>query len=365
MTAAIVVEALPAAYGDCLWVECRRDDARAWRMVIDGGPPEAAAALARRVDALPAGEREIDVVVVTHIDSDHIGGVLPLLERTDVTFHDVWFNGLPQLPADERVQTRSVAEGEDLVRLLTGGTGSAPLPWNRVVEGRALATPGDRTFREFPLPEGPRVTLLSPTPRRLLALRGAWEGALARARRGEPEEDEIPGPIEPLDDLPALAATKTANDTSKPNGSSIAFLLQHRGASCLFGADAFTTVLGGALSALADARGGHPIEVDAVKVPHHGSRKNVSAEALALVPAEHYLISTNGERFGHPDDVALARVVTTARRESTVWFNYPPTTRTERWAAPALTTEYAYSTRFGDGLEPLRIELPERFDVDG
>jgi Metallo-beta-lactamase superfamily len=362
MTPAIVVEGLPAAYGDCLWVECNRERARPWRMVIDGGPPEAASALARRVDELPAGEREIDVVVVTHIDSDHIGGMLPLLERTDVTFHDVWFNGLPQLPVDERGETRSVAEGEDLIQLLTGGTRAAPLPWNRVVDGQALATPGDRTFRELALPKEPRVTLLSPTPKRLIALQRAWEAALARARRGESEEDEIPAPVEPLDDLTALAATKTANDTSKPNGSSIAFLLEHCGASCLFGADAFPTVLGGALWALANARGGRPIEVDAVKVPHHGSQKNVSAKALALVPAKHYLISTNGERFGHPDDVALARVVTTAPRGSTLWFNYAPTTRTERWADPALTAEYAYTTRFGDGLEPVRIELTEGVD---
>ena len=142
METAIVVEALPAAYGDCLWIECARDGARPWRMVVDGGPPEAAAVLAGRVDTLPAAEREIDVVVVvTHIDSDHIGGLLPLLERTDVTFGDVWFNALPQLPEDERLQTRSVDEGQDLVRLLTGVTRTGALPWNRVVDGRAISTP--------------------------------------------------------------------------------------------------------------------------------------------------------------------------------------------------------------------------------
>ncbi len=356
----MVVEVLPAAYGDCLWIECLRDGARPWRMIVDGGPPEAAAALTSRVDALPAGEREIDVVVITHIDSDHIGGVLPLLERSDVTFGDVWFNGLPQLPEDEGLQTRSVAEGEDLVQLLTGATRAGALPWNRVVDGNAIVTPDDRTVRELTPPGGPRITLLSPTPKRLRALRRKWEAELARVQRGESEETELAMPAEPLDDLAALAGTKTANDTSVPNGSSIAFLLEHRGASCLFGADAFPSVLGGALWALVNARGGTPIEVDAVKVPHHGSQKNVSANALALVPAKHYVISTSGERFGHPDDIALARVVTSAPRGSMVWFNYAPTPRTERWADPALATEHGYTTRFGDGIEPVRVELPAR-----
>lgn len=360
MAKAIVVEVLPAAYGDCLWIECWRDGARPWRMVVDGGPPEAAAALASRVDALPASEREIDVVVVTHIDSDHIGGVLPLLERSDVTFGDVWFNGLPQLPEDEGVQTRSVAEGEDLVQLVTGATRAGALPWNRIVGGDAIVTPDDRTFCELAPPGGPRITLLSPTRKRLRALRGKWEAELARVRSRESEETEPPTPAEPLDDLAALAGTKTANDTSVPNGSSIAFLLEHRGASCLFGADAFPSVLGGALRALVKARGGIPIEVDAVKVPHHGSQKNVSAKSLALVRAKHYLISTSGERFGHPDDIALARVVTSAQPGSTVWFNYAPTPRTERWADRALTTEHGYTTRFGDGTKPVRVELPAR-----
>jgi hypothetical protein len=256
-------------------------------MVIDGGPPEAAEVLATRVDALPAPERAIDVVVVTHIDSDHIGGLLPLLERSDVRFGDVWFNALPQLPDDERRLTRSVAQGEDLVHLLTGAARADPLPWNRVVAGRALVTGGDQTFRELVPPGGPRVTLLSPTAKRLVALRRAWEASLARMQRGESEELEPPVPVEPLDDLAALSETKTVNDSSVPNGSSIAFLLEYRGASCLFGADAFPTVLGGALWALANARRGRAIEVDAVKLPHHGSRKNVTAKTLALVPAEH------------------------------------------------------------------------------
>jgi beta-lactamase superfamily II metal-dependent hydrolase len=360
MATAIALEALPAAYGDCLWVECLREHGRPWRMVIDGGPPETAAVLAARVESLPAAECAIDLVVVTHIDSDHIGGLLPLLERSDITIGDVWFNALPQLPDEERRLTRSVAQGEDLVKLLTGITRADPLPWNRVVDGEAIVTQGDRAFCELVPTGGPRITLLSPTPKRLIALRRAWEATLVRLKRGESEELEPPAPAEPLDDLATLAATKTANDTSVPNGSSIAFLLEHRGASCLFGADAFPTVLGGALWALANARGGKPINVDAIKVPHHGSQKNVVAKVFELVPAGHYIVSTNGDRFGHPDDVAVARVVTAAPSGSTIWFNYGPTARTERWADSELTTQYEYATQFAETGSGIRVELRER-----
>lgn len=357
MAVAITLELLAAGYGDAIWVECARCG-RPWRMLIDGGPPEVASAVAARVDALPADERIIDVVVVSHIDSDHIGGILPLLERSDVSVGDVWFNGLAQLPRAGEAATRSVAEGEDLVALLSGVSRPAPLPWNRVVDGRAIATPGDRTTAVLAVTDGPRITLLSPTPKRLAALRGVWEQALARLQRGEPEEVEPPTPAEPLGDLEALAQAATTNDTSIPNGSSIAFLLEHRGASCLLGADAFPTVLGGALWSLANARGGKPINIDAVKLPHHGSQKNVGAKLLTLVSSPNYLVSTNGERFGHPDDVALARAVVAGGRGTTLWFNYGPTAKSQRWTDPALQANYGFATRFATGSDGMRLELP-------
>jgi glyoxylase-like metal-dependent hydrolase (beta-lactamase superfamily II) len=39
--------------------------------------------------------------VVSHIDADHIGGVIELLEDTalGVSFGDIWFNGYRHLPA--------------------------------------------------------------------------------------------------------------------------------------------------------------------------------------------------------------------------------------------------------------------------
>jgi hypothetical protein len=328
-------------------------------MVVDGGPPEAYGALEARVDALAPGERVLDVVVVSHIDSDHIGGMLPLLAREDIDIGDVWFNALVQLPVPGESLGRSVGQGADLVELLTGISRSRPLPWNCAFDGRAVVTSSDRTFLELNLPDGPRITLLSPTPRRLLALRRVWDQALSRLRSGESEEFEPPAPSEPLTDLAALAATETANDTSVPNGSSIAFLLEHRGASCLFGADAFPTVLGGALWSLANARG-RSVVVDALKLPHHGSQKNVSAKLLTVVSSKQFLISTNGEHFGHPDDVALARAVTAGGPGTTLWFNYPATEKTRRWADRALAERYELTTRFADSDAGARLELSER-----
>jgi hypothetical protein len=163
-----------------------------------------------------------------------------------------------------------------------------------------------------------------------------------------------------LTDLPALASARTPEDTSVPNGSSIALLVEHRGASVLLGADAYGTVLRDSLRTLAAARGVPAIAVDVVKLPHHGSKANVLTDLVAAAPARQYLVSSNGDVFAHPDDAALARVVLGAPHGATLGFNYR-NPRTQRWADPALTDRYGYTATYPEAGDPetgLVLRLP-------
>ncbi len=315
-----------------------------------------------RIDQLSPRDRHIDLVVVTHIDADHIGGILPLFSsNVGLSIGDVWFNGLPQLPDDGGV-SRSVAQGANLVGLLSAaGTGTPP-PWNEAFGRAAVMTGGDGALLPVERDGWPSITLLSPTPRRLARLRTAWERDMARVRRGEPtDEPAAHRRRADLTDLAAVAATPTPKDTSAANGSSIGFLLEHAGTACLLGADAFSSVLGAALTTLANQRGGTPIDVDLFKLPHHASQANITPALLRLVPARHYVVSTNGDRFDHPDDIALARVVTAGPCGLTLWFNYA-TPATQRWGDPTLTQRYGFSARYPDSAPSagIRIELESR-----
>lgn len=369
---AISVEALAAGHGDCLWIECHHNggetNARPWRLLIDGGLSDTWPTLRSRIETLAPDQRHIDLAVVTHIDADHIGGMLMLFsdDQLGVTFGDVWFNGRPHLP-DARGQTRSVAQGESLTATLSApGTGDrSVLPWNLAFAGgpamceaagspKPVALAGDRRSQ-------PSVTLLGPQPKRLARLATRWEAELDRVRGGRPSVDDLPlAPPEPLDDLEALASTKTSADRSVPNGSSIVLLVEHAGASCLLTGDAFVPDLYQALAALAAQRGSERVPVDLFKLPHHGSRGNISRRLLELVPARHYLVSTNGHRFGHPDDVALARVITSAEPGLTLWFNYD-TPELRRWAEPQRQQANRYMTEFPTGPDGgVRIDLDGR-----
>jgi hypothetical protein len=360
----MTIEVLAGGRGDCLWIECARNGSRPWRLLFDGGMPNAWPALRQRIEAMPAGDRTIDLAVVSHIDADHIGGMLPLFsdQSLGLVFGDIWFNGLEHLPVPSRSgaggASRSVAQGASLSRKL-GGTGAGPkLPWNETFN-RGPVTTGEHTGL-VPITETdwPTITLLSPTEKKLASMQRLWTREIARVRRGEPAEPAVPPePLVSLDDFDELAETKTNNDSSVPNGSSVAFLLEHRGASCLLTGDAHVNVLGAALTRLAAERGKTAIDVDVYKISHHGSKGNVTPKLLALSPAENYILSTNGDRFDHPDDVGVARIVQSAPPGAKLWFNYR-TDKNVRWADADLQATHGFSAGYpDDGAEGVGIEI--------
>jgi len=354
--AAITIEALPAGYGDCLLVSCPVPGGT-WRALIDTGPDENWPTLQDRLAVLPVtvdGRRLLDLVIVSHIDHDHIGAGGFLLSNAELglSFNDVWFNARHHL-------VRGVAEGESLAAIL--GATERSLPWNAAFGGGPVATPADGAFTEIPTQPGyPRITLLSPTPRRLARLATVWDRELAdlRAKRSNTVAELERGGDFP--DLEALAAHASAKDQSAANGSSIAILLEHRGASALLAADSFATVLGSALLSLARHRASQvPLEVDAFKLSHHGSRANLVPALLGAVRAKHYIVSTDNSRFGHPNDETLARVILLGGEAPNLCFNFA-TAQNLRWADGALQEKYGFTTRYADPGQPLILELPAR-----
>jgi glyoxylase-like metal-dependent hydrolase (beta-lactamase superfamily II) len=82
-------------------------------MLIDGGPPDTWPLQEARLRRMGRADQHFDVVVVTHIDNDHIGRIIPFLQ-SDLADNvdDFWFNGrshLPDVPKRSKARTQSRA----------------------------------------------------------------------------------------------------------------------------------------------------------------------------------------------------------------------------------------------------------------
>ena len=328
MPANLSIEMLPARHGDALWMEWG-EPADRHRMLIDGGPKHAADQVRRRIEQLDPGDRQLDLLIVTHIDLDHIAGVIELLEDRSlgIVFDDIWFNDRRHLPEDD--STRGAVQGEYLAGQLTAGN----WPWNEAFRGQAVQVPDSGVLPRVELRGGLALTLLSPTPAKLLALRNEWDATIEEATRRAEERARD-------DEAERGDRNVFGADSSKANGSSIAVIADYRDERWLLAGDAHADVLLAGILRYGDAIGEHPVRLDGFKLPHHGSARNITPDLLAAIDCRRFLVSTDGSYFKHPDRDCIDLIVNSVDRPELV-FNYR-TPFTEPWADPtdAFTSSY-------------------------
>lgn len=370
----LTIEMLPAQNGDCLWIEYGLPGDRR-RLLIDGGTHATYDALRERIETLPPGERTFELLVVTHIDNDHVDGVVRLLQNPQLGFRfkDIWFNGWRHL-GDPEDDVLGPVQGEYLAARIT----HKRLPWNRHFKKSAAVVSPQQKLPRIPLAGGLQLVLLSPTPTELTRLRGKWidvvtdvekdypdPGSTAdwlrrldRDRRYRPDDDfdDVLGPERPPN-VEDLLQVKFESDDTEANGSSIAFLLEYGANRCLLGGDAHAPALEASIQRYLDEEGLLKLPLDAFKVPHHGSKKNVSRSLLDLLQCRRFLISTNSSVHKHPDDESVARIVAHGGRNKELVFNYR-VRQTEKWDNPRLCSKYHYRTRYPPACwEGISVEL--------
>ena len=358
------IELLPARHGDCLLLSYG-DAARPHRVLIDGGPIGAYGALSARLAALPEDQRELELLVITHVDGDHIEGCLKLLNHPELaTFRDIWFNGWPhiaqelkepppaarQAPSDEAdSHQRSAMQGTEIsVRI-------DERQWNAAFEGAPVFVPATGPLPVRELPGGLRLTLLSPTLDKLVKLRTAWSRALERAEVDPANEAALRARLDgraayrasgarlrPTPDqmMSSAALALGPMDDAVANGSSIAVIAEYAGRRLALLGDAHGPTLAATLGRLAAATGAATLRLDAVKLAHHGSAANLSPELLGRIECGTWLVSTDGSLFQHPDDEAIHAVVRQVPG-ARLLFNYR-SARTAPWDEPAMRAAHGH-----------------------
>jgi hypothetical protein len=348
--AVFTLQMFPALDGDCLLLSYG-DGGPMRHLLIDGGRTGTYRSLKAGFAALAERGEAIELLVLTHIDADHIEGFLPLAADRDlpVEIGEVWFNGFDQLST---LRPMGPGQGDRFSAAIAARGWQA----NARFRGRAIAVGEGSAADPIVLPGGLKLTLLSPDAERLATLRDEWEEwRLANAAKAKQAPARAPAPDgleafgrKPMPrhlDVDALADGREVIDHETPNGSSIAFVAEWDGKRVLFAGDAHPDRLVRSLARLAAPENGR-YRLDLFKVSHHGSIGNTTRDLAAMVDCRRFAISTNGSRHGHPDPEAIAKLIKYAPAGAkTFYFNYRQE-RTAPWDAAALRAAHGYECVF-------------------
>lgn len=319
----IIVRILKANHGDCILVS-HEGASSVFNILIDGGPSTTfrhgtrqrySGALCNALDDLKEKGQHIDLAILTHIDDDHINGLIKAFERPGYLgklVKSIWFNSSRLITrhfnvteilennillADDSPQT-SVQQGKELEILLDEiGCERAPL----VMAGQVYEV-GPFTLK-----------VLSPERKQLERLLHKWPTEVESAETSSHGNDYH------LSLSEIWAEDKFESDSSIYNGSSIAFILEADGKKMLFLGDAHDQVVTENLKSLCYSES-NKLKLELVKISHHGSQYNTSNEFLSLLDSPCYVISTNGSKHGLPNKRTIARIIKSTSGK--VLFNY-------------------------------------------
>jgi hypothetical protein len=342
------IEMLPAGHGDALWIEYGNADATN-RILIDGGTVSTYPYFMDRLKLVPGNERYFELVVLTHVDADHVEGLLRMFADRPLAFtlDRVLFNGWRQMEPNHGLL--GGLQGEFLSALLVNRARRA---WNP--DGPALVVPDEGDLPVMTLSGGMKLTLLSPSVKKLVAMAKDWKknvdkvklkpgdldkawDILAKRKKFLPEQGLL-GATPELDEQLKKAFRP---DQAKANGSSLAFLAEYAEKSALLLGDAHPDVITQSLRRLCRERSIPAVPVDVVKISHHGSKNNTSQELLESLRCSRYLVSTSGAYFDHPDEECIQRVIDFGHPTEMV-FNYD-SNFTQPWIGSA--DQHGYTAR--------------------
>jgi Metallo-beta-lactamase superfamily len=387
----IGIKMFPARNGDALLVTINHEE-RHFAMLVDGGYATTFDQYIRaELRRLSDGGRRLDLVVATHVDADHITGLLTFFRNNGnnatpaiISVNEVWHNSLraltghvveqtPLSRADEEILAEignqglptptDSAQSEISARqgsLLAASLLSGGYRWNGADGTRTIQDQGDSPIA---MDQNIKITIVGPNAARLDGLRSWWISKLRRtgfagaitsggtfddafealAARGDYSASQSSQLISQSVAGSRSLADAYFPDDSAINGSSIAFILEHQTRRLLLLGDAWAEDIATSLRTLHSD--GKPLIFDAIKVAHHGSLRNTSTELLELIDSPIFLISTNGDIHGHPDiEVLKAIVDRPATYTRTLHFNY---------STPASRFIRSYSSRSGTAFSVL------------
>ena len=289
----MIISFLQAGNGDCIHIKSGTH-----HVIIDSG--EKCQELSFLIEQIIKSREEIDLLIITHYDSDHIKAIIDILDGMAVevwknVVKKVWFNAT-KIGCHGNEKLLSANDATKLSKLLT----EADIDW--VSEMKS----GDKKVIDKILSievlEGGEIYQSAIEGQLLGNEKCDWNTSLKELEQYL--DDEV-------------------LDKSKTNAQSAILMVNVSDKYILLPGDATPDKL---LKALEGYGKGKSLKIDLVKLPHHGSYKNISMNILQKFECSDYVVSTNGAKYFHPDKKMMLKVIKWGRtiegKQLTFHFNY-------------------------------------------
>ena len=304
------LEAVKAKHGDCLLLHWGSavDPKLA---LIDGGPNRVyleflKPRLLQLAAARGQSRLKLDLTMVSHIDDDHIAGLLDLAEEIEnqdapVEIELLWHNSLEGL-LENKIEKPS-AGVTAAIRSTFPVTEDSGNPWMMKV---LASVPQGQELHAFAQRRGiidrmnePYQPLILADPKVAPAdIEGLSLTVIC------PAAEEVENLRKKWVKLRKEGITADYNDRSPYNLSSIVVLATYDGKSMLLTGDARGDLI---LEGLAQRNllVNGKMHVDLLKLPHHGSNNNVELDFFRNITADVYVVSGDHVRFPNPNQQAM------------------------------------------------------------
>lgn len=310
------IKVLPAANGDCIIINFV-DNETEINILIDGGRGRHChRKLKQELEQIRSRNKNIDLMVITHTDEDHIAGINKLFSDSKFDksiLKNVWFNSgslisKEILLKEDEDKAIPLFPEEKKMSIRQGITLEKALKETNCWHDEILCSEKRLSI------EGLEFSILSPDQNTLSEFLKEWE-----------IEDEASTKMSSITDhhiqIEDLFDHKFNEDPRLANKTSIAFLLEYNKFKLLMLGDAHPSVIISSLKSLGYTKH-NKLKVDVMKVSHHGSRGNTSEELMELIECEKYIISTDGSNHGFPHKECLAKIIKFHRNPIKLYFNY-------------------------------------------
>jgi hypothetical protein len=308
-----ILEAIKAKHGDCLLLHWgTASDSR--MAVIDGGPNTIYADFLKPRLVAIAKERKVtriklDLTMVSHIDDDHINGLLDLAEEIEsgdapAEIGVLWHNSLEGL-LGEKFTDGSTAK-------VTAAIGAHFPQMEEKWASKVLASvPQGQELHAFAKRRGITDKMNSPFPKV-----GNSDHRLVMADKNPvkikglsltvvgPMGDEVEKLRKKWVELRDDDAMAAFSDPSPYNLSSIVVLAEFGKKNMLLTGDARGDIILEGLEKGNLLKNGK-IHVNLLKLPHHGSQNNVTSDFFKKVTADVYVVSGDNVKFPNPHKKAM------------------------------------------------------------